>query len=95
MIDNKNKEVSFNIIQFFKIKDQEELQNLLKQVKIDQELERKTKQAQFEKRLEFRAVLQDQMAIKNRQHQRLYEEFVREKKAIDDTIRQVYEERLA
>lgn len=80
---------------FAKIEEQKRLQTMLEQVKLDKEQDRQKKQADFDKRLALRAVLQDQMAIKTMQNQRLYEEFLREKKLIDDTIQQIYEERLA
>lgn len=79
---------------FIKIVEQAHLQIMLEQVKADKELDRKTKQADFEKRLALRAVLQDQMAMKTMQNHRLYEEFLREKKTIDDTIQQIYQEQL-
>lgn len=68
---------------------------MLEQRKIDMELDRKTKQEDRNKRLALRAALQDQMAIKSMQHQRLYEEFLAEKRAIDDIVRLIYEEKVS
>lgn len=68
---------------------------MLDQVKRDQELDRQAKQAAYDKRLALRAALQDQMALKAMQHHQLYEEFLREKKTIDDIIQQIYDEKVS
>lgn len=66
----------------------------MEQIKIDKELDRKAKQADHDKRLALRGALQEQMAVKAMQHQRLYEEFLAEKKAIDDIVHQIYQEKV-
>lgn len=51
------------------------------------EKEKRTKQ-------EFRVALQDQMAIKQQRNQILYQEFLHEKKELDDIVRCVLEEQM-
>lgn len=58
----------------------------------EEEFNRKMAQEEIIKKAQYKQELQDQMILKEKSKRYLYEEFLREKKMIDDIIQRIYDE---
>nr|CAD7425916.1 unnamed protein product [Timema monikensis] len=58
----------------------------------DEELERQRDLEEFQRKLRYRTELQEQMIEAEKQRQEAFKEFLREKKMVDDIVRQIQEE---
>lgn len=60
----------------------------------DETFYRQKKENEKTTKQKFRVALQDQMAIKHQRNQILYQEFLREKKELDDIVQRVMMEQM-
>lgn len=56
------------------------------------EAERIEAEEEFKRKVEYKKELQDQMILQHQQKQYMYEEFLKEKKLLDDIIQRIHDE---
>lgn len=74
---------------------QREQERRLEQQHADEEYQRAVKVKRLENKIQFRQSLQDQMVAKQQRQQLLYQEFLAEKKQLDELVQRVYMEQMA
>lgn len=74
---------------------QREQERRLEQQLADEEYQRAYKNKRLMNKMQFRQSLQDQMVAKQQRQQLLYQEFLAEKKELDELVQRVYMEQIA
>lgn len=74
------------------MKDKRDAELLIQARSREDELRTKRLQEEMHQKIQYRHELQDQMILKEKTKRFLYEEFLREKKLLDDVIQRMYEE---
>ncbi|GJQ85766.1 hypothetical protein Trydic_g20328 [Trypoxylus dichotomus] len=72
---------------------EKKVQEVLSQARMsEEEFQIKEAEAQIKRKAEYKQALQDQMILREKTRRHLYEEFLKEKKMIDDIIQRIHEE---
>lgn len=74
---------------------QREQERRLEQQRADDEYQRASKNKRSMNKMQFRQSLQDQIVAKQQRQQLLYQEFLAEKKQLDEVVQRVYLEQMA